>query len=159
MTQAQYPPRNTDSPAMKVKPERTEWRDKDYSKRHREWSPELTMTDVDALEFNCRTNEPVALIELKKDTAVWNDPKEPSNLAQIALAERAGVPMFGVRYSHDLSWYYVAALSSHAKRLLPDRIRITEKAYERFLLWLRGPKKSVALETADGGTYRTPEAI
>lgn len=45
--------------------ERTNKRNLSYNNRHRTWGNQLTATDVDMLEYDCKTGKPVALVETK----------------------------------------------------------------------------------------------
>jgi hypothetical protein len=52
----------------KVRRERTEWRDLELSKRHREWGLNCPAVDIDFLMVEYYYGKPVALIDYKRFT-------------------------------------------------------------------------------------------
>lgn len=122
---------------MQVRDERSDWRDKDLSRRHRRWGWNCPAMDIDFLEFH--GGEPVALIECKHECApVW-DLDGKSARAFIRLAERAGLPAFYVIRAGDFSWWLVRALNDLARESLgATERRLTEPQFISLLYALRG---------------------
>lgn len=122
---------------MQVRPERTGWRDRALSERHRQWGWNCPAMDIDFLEFH--NGEPVALLECKHECArQWDLGGKPA-LAFIRLAERAGLPAFYVVHSDDFSWWWVQALNTIAADKLGATDRtLTESEFISLLYTLRG---------------------
>jgi len=122
---------------MPVKEERTGWRDRELSERHRRWGWNCPAMDIDFLEFH--DGEPVALIECKHEKARTWDIDGKAAQAFIRLAERAGLPAFYVVRADDFSWWWVQALNSIARERLGKHTRtFTEPEFVSLLYALRG---------------------
>lgn len=102
-----------------VAKERSHWRDERISLEHRKWGFDCPAADIDWLvvEYDCAKIR--ALIEYKHERAMPSYPSNPNNRAIKDLADRAGVPFFAVRYTHDLYWYTMTPLNERAKKYLP----------------------------------------
>ncbi|MGB9886693.1 MAG: hypothetical protein ACPLRW_06815 [Moorellales bacterium] len=125
-------------PQPQVRPERTGWRDKIISYRHRLWGWDCPAVDVDFLMLEYDTAEPIALVEYKNEHAGFVKPEHPSYRALRRLADRAGVSLFVARYGSDCSWFRAMPLNRKARVLLPNATRMTEEEWVSFLYKLRG---------------------
>ena len=56
----------------------------------------------------------------------------------IDLGNRAGIPVFGVRYANDFSWWRVTPLNALAKQWVPKQTHMDEEEYVRLLYRVRG---------------------
>jgi len=128
-----------------TKGERTGWRDKAISFRHRLWGDDLALMDIDGIFLGIEANYqmPIALVEYKHEftppqkITQWSF-KVLSNLGTIA-----GLPVFAVRYANDWSWWNVVPINKKAKEKLPQRKEMSEFEYVSFLYGLRGQKMPV----------------
>jgi hypothetical protein len=136
---------------MQVRPERTGWRDRALSERHRRWGWNCPAIDIDFLEFH--GGEPVALIECKHESApVWDLEGKPAR-AFIRLADRASLPAFYVVRAADFSWWQLRALNRLAAEQLGAIERmLTEPEFVSLLYALRG--LNLPPETAAWGYCR-----
>lgn len=122
---------------MQVKRERSDWRDRALSRRHRRWGWNCPAMDIDFLEFH--HGEPVALIECKLEHADPWDLTSLSARALIRLADRAALPAFYVVRAEDFSWWRVRALNALACRYLAAEVETrTEPEFVSLLYALRG---------------------
>lgn len=122
--------------------ERTEWRDKRISEKHRQWGISCLAGDVDFMLIEYIENIPVALIEYKHEMSRWS--KTDSGIrALTSLSNMASLPSFVVVYTDDLHYYTIYALNSRSAGLLQSHginssERITERRYATFLNRIRG---------------------
>ena len=123
-----------------VKPERSGWRDLDFSEHHRKWGWDCPAVDIDFLMIEYDKAKPIALVEYKHQQAKQADPKTTSYRAIKALANIAHIPFFGVRYSYDFKQFTVARINYRAEQLLATRQIMSEFEYVEFLYRLRGRK-------------------
>ena len=121
-----------------VSPERTGWRDQRLSERHRRWGWDCPAVDVDFLMLEYDRGKASALVEYKHEQAAPQYPTHPSYRAMIDLGDRAGIPVFGVRYADDFSWWRVTPLNGLAKKLLSEQTRMTEEDWIKLLYRIRG---------------------
>jgi len=123
-----------------VKQERTSWRDKGLSERHRLWGWDCPAIDIDFLLLEFDEGKARALVEYKNEHAKTQRTGHPSYKALIDLGDRAGVPVFACRYSDDFVKWVVFPLNEKAKPLLPPEwgTEMTEREYVSFLYELRG---------------------
>lgn len=128
-----------------VRRERTGWRDEAISKRHRAWGWDCPALDIDFLLLEYDSGKPVALIEYKHEQAELAYPSHPSYRALIELGNTSNMPVFGVRYSADLTTYRVTPLNARAKVAVPARVEMTEREYVELLYRIRGRKMPVDL--------------
>lgn len=135
-----------------VAPERTGWRDQGLSTRHRQWGVGCPAMDIDLLMIEMDRSKVVAIVEYKGELAQPQVPTHPSYVALCDLGNRAGLPVFAVRYAHDFSWFRVVPLNHSAKAMMPTRKMMTERQYVTLLYNLRGiqpPEELIeSLETA-----------
>lgn len=139
-------------PARQVPIDRTKWRDQNLSQRHRQWGMGCPAIDIDFLLIEMDRAKVAAIVEYKGELAQPQLPSHPSYMALTDLGNRAEVPIFGVRYAHDFSWFRVVPLNHYAKLKLPERKMMNERQYVTLLYNLRGtqPPESIftMLETA-----------
>ena len=122
--------------APTVTPERTAWRDVQFSLRHRDWGWDCPAVDIDFLMVEYDQAEPRAIIEYKHESAQEPTSEHPSYRSVCKLADRGRIPFFVVRYADDLSWWWVIGLNGRARHLLgetPNLILFAEAEYVRFL--------------------------
>jgi len=128
-----------DGPMPQVKEERTGWRDLELSRRHRRWGWDTPAVDLDFLFLEYDKGQPVALVEYKNERAIPQYITHPTLQAIINLGNRAGIPVFGVRYASDFSWWTITPLNEIAKIATPIRLeRATEREWVTLLYKLRG---------------------
>lgn len=122
-----------------VRPERSEWRDIEFSKHHRtQWGFHCPMNDLDFVVAEYCWFKAKALIEYKHERGLV-DLRAPGMRVLEDLADRAHLPAFVVRYGNDFDWYQVWALNALAVEWLPRGYqRFTEEEYVSFLYKLRG---------------------
>ena len=121
-----------------VKQERTGWRDSDLSARHRRWGWDCPAVDLDFLLLEYDKGKAIALIEYKHEDAMPQYATHPTYQALNDLGNRAGVPVFVVRYKRDFSFWTVIPLNLDAKKLIGHRINMTEEEWVSFLYNIRG---------------------
>ena len=102
------------------------------------------MIDIDFLALEYDKGEPVALVEYKHENAKRCFSTHPSYRALINLGNRAGLPIFAVRYAEDFSWWLVVPLNDEARKYLSGRKEMTEREWVELLYRMRG------LELPDG---------
>lgn len=121
-----------------VKQERTGWRDQGLSERHRQWGWDCPAVDLDFLFLEYDRGKAVAIIEYKHENARPAYLSHPTYQAMIDLGNRASIPVFGVRYAADYSWYKITPLNPKAHEYLPERQEMDEAGWVAFLYRLRG---------------------
>lgn len=108
-----------------VKKERSLWRDRDLSVRHRSWGRELYATDLDFVEAGLNA-KPLAIIEAKyTDRWCWND---YSIRIQRNLADKAKLPFFVIRRFDNYD-FDVHPGNSFAREYVKTAVRMTEKQF------------------------------
>lgn len=133
-----------------VRQERTGWRDLALSQRHRRWGWDCPAVDLDFLFLEYDKGKAVALVEYKHENAQPQYATHPTYQAMIDLANRASIPIFGVRYADDFSWWRVTALNSHAKPYNPQQRTLTEREWVALLYKVRGYTLPQELFSYDG---------
>lgn len=138
-----------------VRKEKLGIRDLRYNNRHRDYGKTLRMYDVDFVEYDIKTNEPVAMVETKHGNQKVIDFNDPEVKCTLRLAERAQVPYFIVVYYPtgpdlidpnlinkfgDYWQFYVIPVNQLAKKKLPGPMQMTEKLYVQFLYFIRNEK-------------------
>ena len=129
--------------------ERTGWRDREYSKRHRLYGRDCPALDVDFLEYD--RGKVVALVECKHRHARRQDLSHPTYRALIDLGDRAEVPVLLARHAEDFSWWIVTPLNDLAKNFVPEKTVLTEKGWVTLLYHVRGRELPGRLLFDDGG--------
>lgn len=130
-----------------VREEKTGWRDQRISERHRRWGWDCPALDLDFLMLEYDRGKAVAIVEYKNEHAKPQYRTHPSYQALIDLGNRAGVPVFGVRYTDDWSWWRVTPLNGLAKKWVPKQTPMTEDDWVTTLYRIRGTKVPPALFT------------
>ena len=121
-----------------VKAERTGWRDLRLSERHRRWGWDCPAVDLDFLFLEYDKGKAVALVEYKHELALVQHSTHPTYQAMIDLGNRASIPVFGVRYADDFTWWRVVPLNSWAKTFCEAQVTMTEEEWVTFLYHIRG---------------------
>ena len=121
-----------------VRAERTFWRDRELSLRHKKWGWDCPAIDIDFLMIEYDTGQVVAIVEYKNENAKQQVAEHPSWKAIIDLGNRATLPVFCVRYATDFSWWKVIPLNKFAFKVVPQRIVLDEQEYIGLLYQLRG---------------------
>ena len=118
--------------------ERTGWRDREISERHRRYGLNCPALDIDFLLLEYDAGRAVAVIEYKHELARLQYPSHPSYRALVDLGDRAGLPVFACRYKTDFSLFKVVPLNTKAKGLLKEAREFLEPKFVEFLYGLRG---------------------
>lgn len=125
--------------------ERSGWRDEALSLRHREWGENAPAVDIDWPVIEYDRARAVAVIDYKESHSPRvGQPRDTSTRAFAGLATDAGRPAFAVRYRPRMhvergDWQFcVIALNELAQNNMPDRIRLDELEYVRWIYRLRG---------------------
>jgi hypothetical protein len=121
-----------------VRQEKTGWRDQRISERHRRWGWDCPALDLDFLMLEYDRGKAVAIVEYKNEHAAPQYATHPSYRALIGLGNRASVPVFGVRYADDWSWWRVTPLNDLARKWVPKQSLMTEKQWISLLYQIRG---------------------
>jgi len=121
-----------------VRKERTGWRDKNLSERHRMWGWDSPAVDLDFLFLEYDNGKAVALVEYKHERAKPQLASHPTYQALVDLGTRAGVPVFACRYAADFSWWRIVPLNDTAKSMLQGRVGMSEVDWVAFLYKIRG---------------------
>jgi hypothetical protein len=121
-----------------VRAEKTGWRDQRLSERHRRWGWNCPAVDLDFLMLEYDQGKAVAIVEYKNEHARPQYPTHPTYRALIDLGNRAAIPVFGVRYADDWSWWRVTPLNDRARKWAPQQTRMTEEQWITLLYRLRG---------------------
>lgn len=130
-----------------VRQEKTGWRDQRISERHRRWGWDCPAVDVDFLMLEYDRGKAVAVVEYKNEHAKPQYRTHPTYQALIDLGNRAGVPVFGVRYADDWSWWRVTPLNDLAKKQVPKQTPMTEEEWVTLLYRVRGTEVPADLFT------------
>jgi hypothetical protein len=122
-----------------VAKERSGWRDLGLSDRHRLWGWNCPAVDLDFLFLEYDNGKASAVVEYKHELAPWPvNAAHPTYQAMIDLGNRAGLPVFAVRYKSDYSRYRAVPMNSHAKRWLPETATLLESQWVSLLYKIRG---------------------
>ena len=79
-----------------------------------------------------------ALVEYKHERAAPQFATHPTYRAMIDLGNRASIPVFGVRYAADWSWWRATPLNDLARKHLPQQATLTEEQWISLLYRIRG---------------------
>ena len=124
-----------------VSRERTGWRDKGISERHRMWGVECQATDIDFLLLEYYSNydivRPAAFIEYKNAHAQERNSNGVQYKAICAVSNSANLPFFIVVYTSDFKNYRVIPMNKWARVCLDNERTMTEADYVSFLYRLR----------------------
>ena len=131
-------------PTGKTMPERTGWRDKDISLRHRLWGVEIQATDIDWLVTEYRNEygviRPVAIVEYKHENAAHFNLTCPQYQVLDKLATRADLPFFVVRYNLEFDPLLITPANGWAQTKFDAPRQMSEIEYVDFMYRLRGYK-------------------
>ena len=125
---------------MKVKPERTGWRDQALSARHREWGWDCPAVDIDQVWIEYDMGKVMGLFEYKREAIDWPPDLSARNYVALRdMADKARVPLFVVRYGRNLSWFEPRCASNiaHLGWAAYHGGHLTELEYVTFLYKLR----------------------
>lgn len=132
-----------------VRAERTGWRDQALSEQHRKWGWNCPAIDLDFLLLEYDSGKATAIVEYKHEEAWTVESCHPSYLALIDLGDRAGVPVFAVRYAGDFSRWWVQPLNGLAGDWVPHGQRLSKREWIELLYRIRGrslPQDVFAIE-------------
>lgn len=115
-----------------VSPERSGWRDRELSARHRQWGWDAPFVDFDGIEYD--DGQPLFMVEYKHEDAPPVSPQASNVRALVAVADRANLPFFVVRYGREPEWWFIVRPANSVARKLRDlpQGRITERDYVTF---------------------------
>jgi hypothetical protein len=92
-----------------VRPEKTGWRDRDLSLRHREWGYDAPFADFDWVCVEYDMHKVMGLFDYKNETAEWPPDQDRGKKATLDalrdMADKGHVPFFVVRYKRPFSWF------------------------------------------------------
>ena len=97
-----------------VRQERTYWRDKELSLRHRNWGWDCPAVDIDFLMLEYDKGLASAIVEYKNEHAQTANPQHPSYRALADLGNRAGIPVIGCRYKDNFTEWRAVPLNKVA---------------------------------------------
>ncbi len=119
------------------KDERTGWRDRGISARHRLWGVDCPAADLDFLLVEYNLGRPVALVEYKHEDARMPDLKHATYRAIRSLADAAALPFWIAFYSNTDWWFRVYPVNVLAQEhYASDRV-MSEREYVTSLYRLR----------------------
>ena len=117
--------------------ERTGWRDKDLSLRHREWGFNCPMADVDFVAVEYNLGKPVALVEYKHRGAKTPDFAHATYRAIRILADNSGIPFFVAFYNKRPWMFRVYPVNDYACQLFEHGQGFSEYDFVSKLYQLR----------------------
>jgi hypothetical protein len=120
--------------------ERTGWRDKELSERHRLWGFNCPMVDLDFLAVEYHTGKPVLLADYKRFTAKEPDLRHPSYKAIALLADgysNGPLPFIIPFYWPNIWAFRVIPVNEEARKHFYENEMLTEKEYVARLYRLR----------------------
>ena len=121
--------------------ERTGWRDKRISERHRLWGNDIYFTDVDFCGIEYYSRKGILLIDYKewckRDGLIL---QSPSHQSLSWLADGRGIPAAVVLYNFDVRprTFEVIPLNDSARRYFGQRQIMTEEEWVSHQYHLRG---------------------
>jgi len=131
-----------------VKPERSHWRDLSLNDLHRKWGWNCPATDIDFIEYD--DGRAVAVFEYKHESAAPAYPSAANVRALVDLCTRAGVPVFGVRYANDKTWWRVKPLNRFAAKWVPAEPAVmSQREFVTLLYKIRGRSLPTGLSLPD----------
>jgi hypothetical protein len=120
--------------------ERTGWRDKELSERHRLWGFNCPMVDLDFLAVEYHIGKPVLIADYKRFTAQKPDLRHPSYKAITLLADgyQDGPLPFIIPFYWPNIWAFrVIPVNEEARKHFYEDERLTEKEYVSRLYRIR----------------------
>lgn len=101
------------------------------------WGYNCPAHDLDFVMNEYDGGKCVAIVEYKNENAPQEDYREWNYRGLLDLGERAGVPVFNVRYASDFSEWKVTPLNDQAKRWFSESRVLSEPEYIRILYRIR----------------------
>lgn len=120
-----------------VRAERTGWRDKDLSARHRVWGWDCPAVDLDFLLVEYNIGKPVALVEYKHWRASRVNLRHPTYRALTELADMADLPFVVARYWPGVWAFRVWPINAVAAQSFENAENMTEREYVMRMYRLR----------------------
>lgn len=120
--------------------ERTGWRDRELSLRHRDWGFNCPAADLDFLMVEYNLGVPVALVEYKHHQAKTPELRHPTYRAIYELAKLADLPFLIAFYWPNEWAFRVDPVNDKARGTYGDGMMLTERRFVKSLYYLRGLK-------------------
>ena len=122
-----------------VKPENTDWRDEDLSKRHRSWGWNCPVVDIDFLVCEFNLGKPVALIEYKRHRIKFVNENDINYrvLRDLADSRYRPLPFFVCFYWPDVWAFKVVPMNKTAHAYVEKETIMSEYEYVSFLYKMR----------------------
>lgn len=118
--------------------ERSDWRDKAISDRHRTWGDPCHMEDFDFIVMEYNYGEAKAFVEYKAYTNHVINVRENKYQAMAKVATTCKLPFFVVQYDRR-HWYFVVTPANDiATRYYRAKTTLSEVEYVDLLYRLRG---------------------
>lgn len=115
-----------------VTQERSGWRDRALSERHRAWGWDAPFVDFDGIEYD--DGVPLFMVEYKDEHAAPVSPQASNIRALAEVGDRARLPFFVVRYGRTPDWWFLVRPANAVARKLTDlpQGKICERDYVLF---------------------------
>lgn len=123
---------------MDVRAERTGWRDAALSERHRRWGWDCPALDMDFIMLEYDEGKATAIVEYKNEHAAPQYPTRANYRALKDIGDRAGLPVFAVRYADDFTWFSVFPLNGKAREFVASKTSMSEVGWVSLLYSTRG---------------------
>jgi hypothetical protein len=120
-----------------VRQERTGWRDKDLSRRHRDWGFNCPAVDLDFLIVEYNIGKPVGLIEYKHHRAIRPNLQQATYRALTELARLANLPFLLAFYWPEIWAFRTTPVNDIARHEFSDDAIYTEYEFVSKLYRLR----------------------
>ena len=144
-----------------VAQERTGWRDRALSERHRAWGWDAPFVDFDGIEYD--NGVPLFIVEYKEESAPPVLPTAANVRALCSVGDRANLPFFIVRYGRTPDWWFIVRPANKVAKALPNlpQGRISERDYVlfRYRFANREPPADILAQFAAPLRVLTPEEI
>ena len=114
------------------------FRDAALSERHRLWGWDCPAMDMDFVMVEYDNGRATALVEYKHENARPQYPTHPSYRALVDMGDKAGIPVFAVRYAENFSWWLVMPLNAKAVEQIGGRRTMSEAEWVETLYRTRG---------------------
>lgn len=118
--------------------ERSDWRDKAISARHRTWGSSCHMEDFDFIVMEYTYGEAKAFVEYKAYTKQTINIRENKYQAMAKVATTCKLPFFVVQYDRRYWYFVVTPANANATRYYHDRTVLSEFEYVELLYRLLG---------------------
>lgn len=116
-----------------VRKERSGWRDEAMSELHRQWGWDVPAVDIDFLLLEYDLGRPRAMIEYKHERAKSLPLDHMSYKAMTAFNDKAGTPLFYVRYGHNFDWWMIMGVNALARKMYPHCEHLTQRRFVELL--------------------------